>query len=68
MTAPNSFSLIQRADFAERNHVCSVCVANRHCELQDLAVRLGLGYCPEDRKHSGIVIIGIITRFKRQLP
>ena len=24
--------------FAERNHVCSVCVANGHCELQDLAV------------------------------
>ena len=23
--------------FAERNHVCSVCVANGHCELQDLA-------------------------------
>ena len=23
--------------FAERNHVCSVCVANGHCELQSLA-------------------------------
>ena len=30
--------------FAERNHVCSVCVANRHCELQDLAVDLGLDH------------------------
>jgi bidirectional [NiFe] hydrogenase diaphorase subunit len=28
--------------FLERNHVCSVCVANRHCELQDLAVELGV--------------------------
>ena len=28
--------------FTERNHVCSVCVSNGHCELQDLAVRLGL--------------------------
>lgn len=27
---------------AERNHVCSVCVANRQCELQDLAVSMGL--------------------------
>ncbi|MGE3510031.1 MAG: bidirectional hydrogenase complex protein HoxU [Vicinamibacterales bacterium] len=27
---------------AERNHVCSVCVANRHCELQDLAVSMNL--------------------------
>src|ERR1044072_4090137 len=26
--------------FAERNHVCSVCVVNGHCDLQDLAVKL----------------------------
>jgi bidirectional [NiFe] hydrogenase diaphorase subunit len=29
---------------AERNHVCSVCVANTHCELQDLAVKLGVDH------------------------
>lgn len=28
--------------FAERNHVCSVCVSNGHCELQSLAQTLGL--------------------------
>ncbi len=28
--------------FVERNHVCAVCVANNHCELQDLAAELGL--------------------------
>jgi bidirectional [NiFe] hydrogenase diaphorase subunit len=28
--------------FAERNHVCSVCVANGHCDLQSLALRLGM--------------------------
>ena len=28
--------------FAERNHVCSVCVANGHCELQSLGQELGL--------------------------
>ena len=27
---------------AERNHVCSTCVANGHCELQSLAQRLGV--------------------------
>ncbi|MBS1229786.1 MAG: Hydrogen dehydrogenase [Proteobacteria bacterium] len=27
---------------AERNHVCAVCVANGHCELQSLAQRLGV--------------------------
>lgn len=26
--------------FLERNHVCAVCVADNHCELQDLADRL----------------------------
>jgi bidirectional [NiFe] hydrogenase diaphorase subunit len=30
--------------FAERNHVCSVCVANSHCELQSLAIRLGMDH------------------------
>ncbi|NUQ70168.1 MAG: bidirectional hydrogenase complex protein HoxU [Chthonomonadales bacterium] len=28
--------------FAERNHVCSVCVANNHCELQDRAMEIGM--------------------------
>lgn len=28
--------------FAERNHVCSVCVANGHCELQSLAQTIGV--------------------------
>jgi bidirectional [NiFe] hydrogenase diaphorase subunit len=28
--------------FAERNHICSVCVANGHCELQNLAQQQGM--------------------------
>ncbi len=28
--------------FAERNHVCSVCVSNGHCELQDLSRVVGM--------------------------
>ena len=28
--------------FAERNHICAVCVANRQCELQELATRVGM--------------------------
>jgi len=28
--------------FSERNHVCSVCVSNGHCDLQELAVELGM--------------------------
>jgi bidirectional [NiFe] hydrogenase diaphorase subunit len=28
--------------FSERNHICAVCVSNAHCELQDLAQKLGM--------------------------
>src|ERR1700693_6178655 len=28
--------------FSERNHVCAVCVSNNHCELQDMAQKLGV--------------------------
>src|SRR5205807_6176351 len=30
--------------FAEGNHICSVCVANAHCELQSMAQRLGMDH------------------------
>jgi bidirectional [NiFe] hydrogenase diaphorase subunit len=30
--------------FAERNHVCAVCVSNGHCELQTLAYRQGMDH------------------------
>jgi bidirectional [NiFe] hydrogenase diaphorase subunit len=30
--------------FAERNHICSVCVANGHCELQNLAMEAGVDH------------------------
>jgi bidirectional [NiFe] hydrogenase diaphorase subunit len=28
--------------FSERNHQCAVCVSNNHCELQEMAQRLGV--------------------------
>jgi bidirectional [NiFe] hydrogenase diaphorase subunit len=36
--------LIVELLFAERNHVCSVCVMNGACELQDLASELGVDH------------------------
>lgn len=30
--------------FAEGNHICAVCVANGHCELQTMAQRLGMDH------------------------
>lgn len=37
--------------FAERNHVCAVCVANNHCELQDLAIVHGVDHIRFDYLH-----------------
>jgi bidirectional [NiFe] hydrogenase diaphorase subunit len=34
--------------FAERNHICSVCVANGNCELQDMAVHVGMDHVRYD--------------------
>lgn len=51
--------------FAERNHVCAVCVVNGHCELQDLAQQLGIDHLsfacrypslPVDASHSRFVL------------
>lgn len=51
--------------FAERNHVCAVCVMNGRCELQALAARLGMDHVryeylvpdlPMDASHERFVI------------
>ncbi len=34
--------------FAERNHVCAVCVANGNCEMQNLAIQLGMSHSRYD--------------------
>src|SRR4030043_1837689 len=38
---------------AERTHICSVCVANDHCELQSLANQLGVDHVMFERKWTG---------------
>ncbi len=35
---------------AERNHICSVCVANKNCELQALADKLGVDHVAYERE------------------
>lgn len=51
--------------FSERNHICAVCVANGHCELQDMARVLGVTevnveylhpHCEVDASHELFVI------------
>lgn len=40
--------------FAERNHVCSVCVSNGNCELQKLAMKLGMDHVRFDYLHPNL--------------
>jgi bidirectional [NiFe] hydrogenase diaphorase subunit len=42
--------------FAERNHVCSVCVANGHCELQDRAVEYGMDHVRYEYQHPATAV------------
>lgn len=42
--------------FAERNHTCSVCVSNQHCELQTLAADLGMDHVRFDYLHPDLPI------------
>ena len=42
--------------FAERNHVCSVCVANGNCELQDLAVSHGMDHVRFEYQHPAATV------------
>jgi bidirectional [NiFe] hydrogenase diaphorase subunit len=41
---------------AERNHVCSVCVANGHCELQEHAMSLGVDHVRFEYLHPNLPI------------
>jgi bidirectional [NiFe] hydrogenase diaphorase subunit len=38
--------------FAERNHVCAVCVSNGHCELQDLGIAVGMDHVRYSYQHA----------------
>jgi bidirectional [NiFe] hydrogenase diaphorase subunit len=37
--------------FAERNHVCAICVANGHCELQEVASAVGMDHVRYPYRH-----------------
>jgi len=40
--------MIMELLFAERNHVCAVCVVNGHCELQNVAIEVGMDHVRYD--------------------
>jgi bidirectional [NiFe] hydrogenase diaphorase subunit len=49
--------------FVERNHVCSVCVANKNCELQALAGALGVTHFDLPSLHPEIAVDATHERF-----
>jgi bidirectional [NiFe] hydrogenase diaphorase subunit len=49
--------------FAERNHVCAVCVSNGTCELQALAVRLGVTHSPYAYRSPRLAVDATHPRF-----
>jgi len=49
--------------FAERNHVCAVCVASGHCELQTLAQNLGMDHVRFPYRHPALGVDASHERF-----
>ncbi|HAW10129.1 MAG: bidirectional hydrogenase complex protein HoxU [Candidatus Dormibacteria bacterium] len=49
--------------FTERNHVCSVCVADRNCELQDLSVEFGVTHFDLPQLHPKATVDATHERF-----
>lgn len=48
---------------AERNHTCAVCVASGHCELQEMAARLGVDHVRYDYLHPALKLDASQERF-----
>lgn len=49
--------------FAERNHVCAVCVSNNHCELQDMARALGVTHIRVPYRYPRLQVDASHSRF-----
>jgi bidirectional [NiFe] hydrogenase diaphorase subunit len=49
--------------FAERNHICAVCVANGHCELQALAQEQGLTHIGLPYRNPALTVDASHERF-----
>lgn len=49
--------------FSERNHICSVCVTNGHCDLQRLALKLGVDHITVPYRHPRMPVDASHQRF-----
>ena len=59
----NYRKLVLELLFSERNHICSVCVVNGHCELQSLAARLGIDHISMPYLHPKVGVDASHRRF-----
>ncbi len=50
--------------FAERNHICAVCVSNGHCDLQAMAQRLGVDHVRLTYLHPAVEVDSSHDRFR----
>ncbi|MFM8250040.1 MAG: bidirectional hydrogenase complex protein HoxU [Planctomycetota bacterium] len=50
--------------FAERNHICAVCVSNGHCELQAQAEKLGVNHVPWSYRYPALAVDNSHTRYR----
>lgn len=49
--------------FSERNHICSVCVSNGHCELQSMAQTLGMDHVGVPYRYPKLSVDATHARF-----
>ncbi len=50
--------------FAERNHICSICVANGHCELQSWGQKLGVDHIDLPYRYPDLDVDSSHPRFR----
>jgi bidirectional [NiFe] hydrogenase diaphorase subunit len=55
--------LVLEMMFSERNHICSVCVVNGHCELQTLAMKHGVTHITVPYLHPRVAVDASHERF-----
>jgi bidirectional [NiFe] hydrogenase diaphorase subunit len=49
--------------FAERNHTCSVCISNGNCDLQTLAMKMGINHVTVPYRHPRLPVDASHSRF-----
>jgi len=49
--------------FSERNHICAVCIANGHCELQELAREFDIDHIEFPGRHPALQVDASHSRF-----